>query len=164
MNNDYVFNQNSSNEQLKEIIKLLERVKDDLYKDLGIDNRDFRENFISLSNGDIPPSMNNLIPFVSTLKLVQLYEDKNLREYILSSIIPLEDLHRKISKKSISNDLIKRDLLLLELLRWFKEEFFTWFDGATCDRCRTSMEFLRYTQPTSDERQIGHASRVELYR
>lgn len=164
MNNDYIFNQNSSNEQLKEMIKLLQnelQVKDDLYKDLGIVDR---ENSISLSNTMIPPSMNNLIPFNSTMKLVQLYEEKNLRQLILSSIIPLEDFHRKISKKSISNDLVKRDLLLLELLRWFKEEFFTWFDGATCDRCQTSMEFLRYTQPTSDEKQIGHASRVELYR
>lgn len=149
---------------MKEIIRLLENElgqNDDLYKDLGIIDREIS---ISLSNAMVPPTMNNLIPFISTCKLVQLYEEKNLRDYILSSIIPLKEFHRKISKKSSANDLIKRDLLLMELLRWFKEEFFTWFDGATCERCRTAMQFLQYTQPTSEERQMGHASRVELYR
>lgn len=164
--NDYVFNQKTSNEQLKEIIHLLENElvnKSDLFVDLGIKEND-ENNFTSLTNVNIPLTIQNLIPFVSTLKLVQSYEEKNLRDYIRSSIIPLVDFHRKISKKSISNNLIKRDLLLLELLRWFKEEFFTWFDGANCDQCKTSMQFLRYTQPTADERDSGHASRVELYR
>ena len=167
---DYVFNQQTSNEQLNEIIRLLENElvnKSDLLADLGINESDesiANESLISLSNVNIPSSVKNLIPFVSTVRLVQSYEEINLRQFILSSILPLTDFHRKISKKSLPNNLIKRDLLLLELLRWFKEEFFTWFDGATCDRCQTSMEFLRYTEPTSDEKHSGHASRVELYR
>lgn len=133
--------------------------------DLGIANdEEFGNRSISLGNLNIPTSFNHLIPFVSTLKLVQLYEDQNLRRHILSSIIPLEDFHRKISKRSTSADISKRDFLLLELLRWFKEDFFTWFDGSTCQRCKTPMKFLEYTQPTRDEREIGHAQRVELYR
>jgi hypothetical protein len=119
---------------------------------------------ISFANLDIPSHLNKLIPFVSMIKLVQSYEDKNLRDYIISSIIPLENFQRKISNRKLSTDINKRDLLLLELLRWFKEEFFTWFDKPNCDRCQISMNFLEYTQPTREEREIGHANRVELYR
>ncbi len=133
--------------------------------DLGIIDDDKSENrLISLDNLNIPSSFNKLIPFISTLKLVQLYEDKNLRRYILSSIIPLEDFQRKISKRKTSTDINPRDLLLLELLRWFKEDFFTWFNQPTCDRCKISMKFIEYTQPTREERDVGHAHRVEFYR
>ncbi len=133
-------------------------------KDLGIiDDDDKSEHrFISLDNLDISSSFNKLIPFISTFKLVQLYEDKNLRHYILSSIIPLEDFQRKISKQT--TDIHQRDLLLLELLRWFKEDFFTWFNQPNCDRCQISMKFIEYTQPTREEREVGHAQRVEFYR
>ena len=113
---------------------------------------------------NIPSSFNNLIPFLSTFNLVQLYEDENLRRYILSSIIPLADFQRKFAKRKTSTDIDQRDFLLLELLRWFKEDFFTWFDRATCNRCKISMNFVEYTQPTREEREIGHAYRVELYR
>ena len=132
--------------------------------DLGIIDDQSENRLISLDNLDIPPSFQRLIPFLSTLKLVQLYEDKNLRQYILSSIIPLEDFQRKISKRKTSTDVNQRDLLLLELLRWFKEDFFTWFNQPDCDRCKTSMKFVEYTQPTREEREIGHAQRVEFYR
>lgn len=133
--------------------------------DLGIINDEKSEHtLISFNNLHIPPSFSDLIPFVSTLKLVQSYEDKNLRQYILSSIIPLEDFNRKISNKKTSTDIDKRDFLLFELLKWFKEEFFTWFDKPNCTRCKTIMNFHEYTQPTREERDIGHAYRVELYR
>ena len=119
---------------------------------------------ISFDNLRLPSRFNNLIPFISTLKRVLSYEDMNLRRYIRSSIIPLEDFNRKISNKTNSTDIDKRDLLLFELLRWFKEDFFSWFDRPNCDRCKISMEFVEYTQPTREEREQGDAHRVELYR
>jgi peptide-N4-(N-acetyl-beta-glucosaminyl)asparagine amidase len=132
--------------------------------DLGIiDDEKLGNTLISFDNLHIPSSFKGLIPFLSTLKRVQSYEDKNLRHYIRSSIIPLDDFNRKISNKKTSTDIDKRDLLLIELLRWFKEEFFTWFDKPNCNRCKISMKFVNYTEPTREERNNGDASRVELY-
>jgi peptide-N4-(N-acetyl-beta-glucosaminyl)asparagine amidase len=133
--------------------------------DLGIiDDEKSGNILISLDNLRLPSRFNNLIPFISTLKCVQSYEDINLRRYIRSSIIPLEDFNRRISSKKNSADIDKRDLLLFELLRWFKEDFFSWFDRPNCDRCKTAMPFVEYTQPTREEREQGDAHRVELYR
>jgi peptide-N4-(N-acetyl-beta-glucosaminyl)asparagine amidase len=53
---------------------------------------------------------------------------------------------------------------LLQLLRWFKEEFFTWFDRPDCQRCRTAMSLSTSVPPTRHERESGDAHRVELYR
>ena len=135
-------------------------------RDLGIldDDEKSGTRLISLDNLAIPSSFHQFIPFLSTLKLVQLYEDKGLRRYILSSIIPLDDFQRKISKRKTSTDVNQRDLLLLELLRWFREDFFTWFNQPNCDRCKISMKFVEYAQPTREEREVGHAQRVEFYR
>jgi peptide-N4-(N-acetyl-beta-glucosaminyl)asparagine amidase len=133
--------------------------------DLGIIDDEKSENsLISFDNLHIPSTFNNLIPFKPTLQRVQSYEDKNLRRYILSSIIPLEDFNRKISNRKTSTDIDKRDLLLFELLRWFKEDFFTWFNQPNCNRCQISMKFVEYTQPTREERDKGDAHRVEFYR
>ncbi|CAF1612521.1 unnamed protein product [Rotaria sp. Silwood1] len=176
VNDEYVFNETTSNEQLQEIIKLLENELDfkpiDQSKqfqfniiDLGIIDDDISGNiFISFDNIRIPSPYNKLIPFLSTLKQVQSYEDINLRRYIRSSIIPLEDFNRRISNRKNQIDIDKRDLLLLELLRWFKEEFFTWFDRPNCDRCQKSMDFFQYVQPTREERDKGDAHKVELYK
>jgi len=169
VNSDYVFNQTAiTNDKLEEIQKLLENELDPnvcnkkmkcCSLDLGI--IDEQMNSISLPNIRIPSGFQQQIPFLSTINLVQSYEDKTLREHILSSIIPIEDFHRKISNQNLLN---KRDLLLFELLKWFKDEFFTWFDRGYCQQCRKSMEMVGYTQPTTDERRIGDAHRVELYR
>jgi len=133
--------------------------------DLGIiDDEKLGNISISFTNLNIPSQFNNLIPFKSTLQIVQSYEDKNLRHYILSSIIPLEDFNRKISNQKNSTIINKRDLLLFELLRWFKEDFFTWFNQPTCNQCKIQMKFIEYTQPTREEEEKGGARRVEFYR
>ncbi|CAF1375784.1 unnamed protein product [Adineta steineri] len=176
INDDYVFDQTISDKQLQEIVKLLENELDpkpidkcEQVKcnslDLGITDNDRSSNsLISFDNFHVSSHFNKLIPFVSILQRVQSYEDINLQHYIRSKIIPLEDFNRRISKKMKSTDINKRDLLLLELLRWFKEEFFTWFDRANCDYCKKPMDFAEYTQATREEREYGDAHRVELYR
>ncbi|CAF4698448.1 unnamed protein product, partial [Rotaria sp. Silwood2] len=111
-----------------------------------------------------PSEFNKIIPFISTLKQVQSYEDIYLRRYIRSSIIPLEDFYQRISNRINQTDIDKRDLLLLELLKWFKEEFFSWFDRPNCDRCQKLMNFFQYVQPTREEREQGDAHKVELYK
>ncbi|CAF3459573.1 unnamed protein product, partial [Rotaria socialis] len=176
VSDDYVFDQTISNEQLQELVKLLENELDstsiDHSKqinstniDLGIiDDEKTKHQLISFNNLHISSQFNKLIPFVAKLERVQSYEDINLRRYIRSSIIPLEDFNRKISNRKSQIDIDKRDLLLLELLRWFKEEFFTWFDRPKCDRCNILMDFFQYIQPTREEREQGDAQKVELYK
>ncbi|CAF4527677.1 unnamed protein product, partial [Rotaria magnacalcarata] len=129
VSDDYVFDQTISNEQLQELVKLLENELDstsiDHSKqinstniDLGIiDDEKTKHQLISFNNLHISSQFNNLIPFVAKLERVQSYEDINLRRYIRSSIIPLEDFNRKISNRKSQIDIDKRDLLLLELLR-----------------------------------------------
>ena len=98
---------------------------------------------------------------MSTLARVQSYEEKSLRRYIRSSILPLDRFHRR----ALNEPNIPRDrLLLLQLLQWFKEEFFTWFDGATCEQCQTTMLLINTVQSSDQEREQGDAHRVELYK
>ncbi|CAF4689072.1 unnamed protein product, partial [Rotaria socialis] len=123
VSDDYVFDQTISNEQLQELVKLLENELDstpiDQPKqinstniDLGIiDDEKTEHQLISFNNLHISSQFNNLIPFVATLERVQSYEDINLRRYIRSSIIPLEDFNRKISNRKSQIDIDKRDLL-----------------------------------------------------
>lgn len=133
-------------------------------QELGIVDDERRpRSLISLRDLHVPVRLQNLIPFVSMSERVQSYEDASLQQYIRSAILPLEDFNRRISRKT-TNDSEKRDLLLLELLRWFKEDFFTWFDRPTCERCQTAMAFAENTTPTAIEREQGDAQRVELYR
>ena len=94
----------------------------------------------------IPPSFAKLIPFLSTLQQVQSYEDQRLLRRIREEILP------------------RTDLQLLELLKWFKEEFFTWFDQSECEQCRVPMSLVGFVAPTREEREEGEAQRVELYR
>ena len=103
-------------------------------------------------------------PIRSTLQQVQSYEDTTLREFIRKEIIPLDRLCQRVEEKDLPNPLDRRDALLVELLSWFKDEFFTWFDQAFCERCSKPMKFLRFVPPTERQRTEGGAQRVELYR
>lgn len=81
---------------------------------------------------------------------VQQYEDARLQWYGLQ-LIPVQRLTenalknmRAIQKRQIAlpkdesnklNDPCFRDWLLVELTKWFKEEFFTWVNSLPCKVC-----------------------------
>lgn len=87
---------------------------------------------------------------------IQQYENKNLQELGRRSI-PLERLHenvlnqmrrmqKSISSKAIDeNDPCFRDFLLVELARWFHEEFFTWVNTLPCKVCGIEQDGPKYT-------------------
>lgn len=56
------------------------------------------------------------------------------------------------------------DFVLIELLAWFKNEFFTWTDQPNCTNCNSNeqMFFLKKDMPNRDEL-IWMASSVEVY-
>lgn len=75
------------------------------------------------------------------------YEDEQLQHYG-KKLIPIERLTENaltklrsiqkeiMSAKSSSNpELCLRDLILLELVKWFNEEFFTWVNSLPCKKC-----------------------------
>jgi len=53
-------------------------------------------------------------------------------------------------------------LYLEEITRWFKQNFFSWFDGIDCDRCNLPMVNSGLKQATSQHLADG-ASTVEWY-
>lgn len=94
---------------------------------------------------------------------VQQYEDEELKSGGLQ-LIPLErltenviknmrHLQKQISTKAITEDEpCFRDWLLVELTRWFKEEFFTWVNSLPCVVCGVEKDRPRYTFIDDDVR------------
>ncbi|XP_008831363.1 peptide-N(4)-(N-acetyl-beta-glucosaminyl)asparagine amidase [Nannospalax galili] len=77
----------------------------------------------------------------SNIQHVELYENPVLQEKALTCI-PVSELKRKSQEKlSRARKLDKgtnvsdEDFLLLELLHWFKEEFFRWVNNILCSKC-----------------------------
>ena len=88
-------------------------------------------------------------------------------------IIPVEKLKDKASEKfkdyknktKEAQDEEEREFFLLELLDWYKNEFFQWVNEPDCGCCRTN-KFMKYTSsgiPTENEL-IWGAGRIEVYR
>ena len=81
-------------------------------------------------------------------KLCMAYENPEAQARALE-VIPLTKLHKAAKEKfdklksSESQNSVKivdelvDDIFVIELLHWFKNEFFQWFDGYHCDTCTT---------------------------
>uniref|UniRef100_A0A8C5K1I7 Peptide-N(4)-(N-acetyl-beta-glucosaminyl)asparagine amidase n=1 Tax=Jaculus jaculus TaxID=51337 RepID=A0A8C5K1I7_JACJA len=77
----------------------------------------------------------------SNTQHVQLFENPVLQEKALACI-PVNELKRKSQEKlsrarklDKGTNLSDGDFLLLELLHWFKREFFKWVNNIPCSRC-----------------------------
>ncbi|KAK8788993.1 hypothetical protein V5799_021231 [Amblyomma americanum] len=115
----------------------------------------------------------NLYTKIKTnLSRVQVYERRDLQEKALACI-PVSELTRKAQLTMIDHasrntpdkdkrDPGFRDFLLMELLHWFKESFFTWVDTLKCSRCGGATTNVGAGEPTAEEI-AGGASRVELH-
>lgn len=90
-------------------------------------------------------------PFLQNLENlsdhVMQYEDLGLKEYA-KKIIPIDDLTSKAAEKlfqiqeamttgkaSTTKEPCIRDLLLVELTKWFNEDFFEWVNTMPCEIC-----------------------------
>lgn len=52
-----------------------------------------------------------------------------------------------------------QDMLILELLEWFKESFFTWVNSPSCDFCSAETKFSHMTH---DKKYCQYTNRVEV--
>ena len=81
--------------------------------------------------------------------------------------VPLSALltrtQQSCSSDAKSDSKLFRDALLVELLTWFKNDFFTWFDAAHCDSCNRQMENAGLGVPTAEDVKYG-ANRVENFK
>ncbi|KAG5876480.1 hypothetical protein JTB14_028954 [Gonioctena quinquepunctata] len=100
------------------------------------------------------------------------YEDKNLQERT-RKLIPitileenaqnkLRNIQEFIKKNKLKDcELSLQDTLILELLQWFKEEFFEWVDSPECESCGDETSF---SHMSTDSHLLQYTDRVELHR
>jgi peptide-N4-(N-acetyl-beta-glucosaminyl)asparagine amidase len=111
----------------------------------------------------------------SYMNLVKKYEDFELQEKA-RNLIPWKEMTIKAINKMLqikqnnrnnkNNDNYEtdsKDILLIELLDWFKNQFFRWFDSPDCDKCNIKMTNAIKAQPLPQEIEWS-ASNVELYK
>ncbi|VEN59222.1 unnamed protein product [Callosobruchus maculatus] len=115
-------------------------------------------------------------PFLRRMEVhandVLQYEDEKLRARC-RKLIPVTLLEfnsqerlravQKLAKKdqSLDVDVSVQDMLILELLSWFKNDFFTWVDCMECEHCGGETAF---SHMSTDPKHLVYTERVELHR
>jgi peptide-N4-(N-acetyl-beta-glucosaminyl)asparagine amidase len=107
---------------------------------------------------------------VSHFRAVLRYDDKELQCKALA-LIPLNDFEvaavnnmRKLQKAIKSGhtdeqEVDIQELILMELLSWFKNSFFSWVDSPECSSCEGTTKFVGHNFSSATE---GEAYRVEV--
>ncbi|KAJ8941940.1 hypothetical protein NQ318_013273 [Aromia moschata] len=97
------------------------------------------------------------------------YEDKNLQQRA-REIVPLaiceeraqrrlRGIQELVKKKKLEDlEISIQETLILELLEWFKEEFFSWVDSPTCSKCGGETTF---SHMSTDPSILVYTNRVE---
>ncbi|XP_068530497.1 peptide-N(4)-(N-acetyl-beta-glucosaminyl)asparagine amidase [Anas acuta] len=103
----------------------------------------------------------------SNFEHVLVYEDPSLQQKALASI-PLQQLKGKAQKKLAQATRLDKgahvnedDFLLLELLNWFKNDFFHWVNSLPCSRCGGQTEQRSDKLTPTDDDLRWNASQVE---
>ncbi|XP_044027151.1 peptide-N(4)-(N-acetyl-beta-glucosaminyl)asparagine amidase [Siniperca chuatsi] len=111
-------------------------------------------------------SMSFFVTLQSNFQHVMLYENPELQQKA-RSYIPHQQLssaaEHKLKEAKEADPECKlgiEDFLVLELLRWFKQDFFSWVDCLPCSRCGGPTQNTGSLSPTTDELRWG-AQRVE---
>uniref|UniRef100_A0A3P8SBX4 Peptide-N(4)-(N-acetyl-beta-glucosaminyl)asparagine amidase n=1 Tax=Amphiprion percula TaxID=161767 RepID=A0A3P8SBX4_AMPPE len=111
-------------------------------------------------------SMSFFVTLQSNFQHVMLYENPELQLKARSSI-PHQELssaaQKKLKEAKEADPECKlgiEDFLVLELLRWFKQDFFSWVDCLPCSRCGGPTQHGSSLSPSTDDLRWG-AQRVE---
>ncbi|XP_075068456.1 peptide-N(4)-(N-acetyl-beta-glucosaminyl)asparagine amidase [Mixophyes fleayi] len=102
----------------------------------------------------------------SNFQHVQVYELPELQQKAREQI-PISELKERakeklLQAKSLDSDTTvnEDDFLMLELLRWFKEDFFHWVNSLPCGLCGNETEAKESIAPSAEDLRWG-ANRVE---
>ncbi|XP_018124280.1 N-glycanase 1 S homeolog isoform X1 [Xenopus laevis] len=97
---------------------------------------------------------------------VLIYEEPEIQQRALQEI-PVSDLKTRAQKKLIEAKSLDsdtsvnlEDFLLLELLRWFKQDFFQWVNSLPCSHCGGETQARDALSPSDEDLRWG-ANRVE---
>ena len=115
------------------------------------------------------------IKLQNTYEHVLFYENEQLKEKALEKI-PINQLNEYAKKKfdsyieqmkgNSSNEKLYnlKDFFLLELMSWFKNDFFSWVNEPNCEICNSNknMKFKHQAKPESRE-VLWLAGNVEVY-
>ncbi len=100
-----------------------------------------------------------------------IYEDLDLKRKALK-LIPVERLRQEARAKFDSYKLTPSldklpfdfdDFLLIELLAWFKNEFFSWVNQAECETCGNPSTVLKASDRPNHREITWMAGNVEVY-
>ncbi|XP_035648869.1 peptide-N(4)-(N-acetyl-beta-glucosaminyl)asparagine amidase [Oncorhynchus keta] len=116
------------------------------------------------------PSLESSMIFLTTLQSnfqhVMEYENSELQQKALG-VIPHQQLTTTAKEKlqqakqaDPDCNLSEEDLLVLELLRWFKGDFFSWVDCLPCNHCGGPTQSSGPLAPSTEDLRWG-AQRVE---
>jgi peptide-N4-(N-acetyl-beta-glucosaminyl)asparagine amidase len=99
----------------------------------------------------------SLIPIVN-LRKIALSKFDSYEKSIASNSQPT------VSERSQESLFDLNDFILVELLAWFKNDFFKWIDKPDCSKCNSNSQvrFIRSSTPTSEEI-AGLANNIEVY-
>ncbi|XP_063778307.1 peptide-N(4)-(N-acetyl-beta-glucosaminyl)asparagine amidase [Pseudophryne corroboree] len=102
----------------------------------------------------------------SNFQHVLMYELPSLQQRALEHI-PVSELKERAQEKLLQarsldseTTVNEDDFLVLELLRWFKEDFFHWVNSLPCSQCGNQTEAKESLTPSADDLRWG-ANRVE---
>ncbi|CAG0892790.1 unnamed protein product [Cyprideis torosa] len=119
----------------------------------------------------VSPPISSLPPYLShawaQTGIIQLYESISLQGKALACM-PLERFKvdaeeiALLQKNPLKGSAVK-EYLLPSLLKWFKEEFFSWFDKPSCGTCDRAMTSVPPPAATAEDLRWG-GQRVEGYR
>lgn len=74
--------------------------------------------------------------------------------------MPLDSLKSKCSEVANGEDEFAKEFaLVIELMRWFKFDFFKWMNSPECEKCKCSSTFTGFSQRPED---LARANRVEV--
>lgn len=104
------------------------------------------------------------------LRKAQGYEDE-LAQAMALSVMPLEGLQAAAAEAAALSRamgeqpaLDEQEALAQELLRWFKQDFFSWVNNPPCERCGSGGTQLQGTAgPTEEEAAHGAGRTGELH-
>lgn len=100
----------------------------------------------------------------SLSSLVMQFENSSAQEKAIS-LIPTMEIYSKVETKmrELQQASIKQDesfnettaletIFLYEIMKWFKNDFFKWFDIPTCPKCKNKTIFSEMSSNDNAER------------